>query len=138
MLQLFQHIIIFSYFIHPVHHSFFLQHIILISEFNSYSPFSVDLSSFMMLTLTHPSPPQLLTEVLSEGAEASVRCKVDANPEAVTYRWFRGGSVVTEAQGAVLPLGVLTRADNAVPVACEVTNSVGTTRKTLTLNVKCE
>lgn len=70
--------------------------------------------------------------------EASVTCRVEANPKELTYRWFRGGSEVAGAQGATLPLGVLSRADNAVPIACEVTNSVGTTRKTQSLNVRCE
>ncbi|KAK3853880.1 hypothetical protein Pcinc_039600 [Petrolisthes cinctipes] len=85
-------------------------------------------------------PPELKLDFspdeLLEGVEASVTCRVEANPKELTYRWFRGGSEVAGAQGATLPLGVLSRSDNAVPIACEVTNSVGTTRKTQSLNVR--
>ncbi|XP_045124424.1 irregular chiasm C-roughest protein-like isoform X1 [Portunus trituberculatus] len=96
------------------------------------------LDAKVRLNVEYPPEVQLefSPEELSEGVEASVTCRVEANPSELTYRWFRGGSEVTGAQGPTLPLGLLSRSDNAVPVACEVTNSVGTSRKTQSLNVR--
>ncbi|KAK8735666.1 hypothetical protein OTU49_005255, partial [Cherax quadricarinatus] len=96
------------------------------------------LAAKVRLNVEYPPEVQLVfsPDELSEGVEASVTCRVEANPGDVTYRWFRGGSEVAGAQGGTLTLGVLSRSDNASPIACEVTNAVGTTRKTQTLNVK--
>ncbi|KAG7159066.1 Irregular chiasm C-roughest protein-like 1 [Homarus americanus] len=77
------------------------------------------LAAKVRLNVEYPPEVQLQfsPEELSEGVEASVTCRVEANPGEVTYRWFRGGSEVAGAQGSTLPLGVLSRADNASPVA---------------------
>ncbi|XP_063600439.1 irregular chiasm C-roughest protein-like isoform X2 [Penaeus indicus] len=72
---------------------------------------------------------------LKEGEEAFVTCKVDANPNNVTYRWFREGKEVPGAAGATLPLGVLSRSNQSATIACEVTNALGTARKTDQLNI---
>ncbi|XP_069180504.1 irregular chiasm C-roughest protein-like [Procambarus clarkii] len=96
------------------------------------------LAAKVRLNVEYPPEVQLVfsPEELLEGVEASVTCRVEANPGEVTYRWFRGGSEVPGSHGAMLSLGLLSRSDNASPIACEVTNAVGTTRKTQTLNVK--
>lgn len=72
---------------------------------------------------------------LKEGEEAFVTCKVDANPNNVTYRWFREGKEVLGVAGATMPLGVLSRSNQSATIACEVTNALGTARKTDQLNI---
>ncbi|XP_076032855.1 irregular chiasm C-roughest protein-like isoform X2 [Oratosquilla oratoria] len=73
--------------------------------------------------------------VLEEGIETSVHCNAIANPSRVSYRWFREGKEISKATEPILSLGTLTRKDHGSTIACEATNSVGSTRKTQPLKV---
>ena len=79
-----------------------------------------------------------IIEELSEGMEAKVTCVADANPNDVTYRWYRNGKEVTGATGSVLNLGLLTRNDHDASLACEAANSAGEVRKYRRINLRCK
>ncbi|XP_063370521.1 irregular chiasm C-roughest protein-like isoform X2 [Cydia amplana] len=70
-----------------------------------------------------------------EGSEARLRCDVDANPRAQVYRWYINNSpVVGDYTEEMIIFNVTRKYHNAV-VKCEVSNSVGKSEETVTLDV---
>ncbi|XP_063630499.1 irregular chiasm C-roughest protein-like isoform X1 [Cydia splendana] len=70
-----------------------------------------------------------------EGSEARLRCEVDANPRAQVYRWYINNSpVVGDYTEEMIIFNVTRKYHNAV-VKCEVSNSVGKSEETVTLDV---
>ncbi|XP_047999973.1 irregular chiasm C-roughest protein-like isoform X3 [Leguminivora glycinivorella] len=70
-----------------------------------------------------------------EGSEARLRCDVDANPRAQVYRWYINNTpVVGDYTEEMIIFNVTRKYHNAV-VKCEVSNSVGKSEETVTLDV---
>ena len=53
-------------------------------------------------------------------------------------RWYRGGDEIPGAHESALGLKSVGYEMDGKEVACEATNSVGTTRASITLNVECQ
>lgn len=82
--------------------------------------------------------PQDVTIVASANGSAafSVQITEPGNPAEYTYKWYKGGNLVSGATGATLNLTGLTAAATTT-VYCEVTNKAGTvTSRVATLTVK--
>ncbi len=78
-------------------------------------------------------------DVILEGETAKLVCSSDANPDVqLTYRWMLDGVALEGEYGEELVLEGVDRRLNGREVACEVANSVGTTRTAKKLNVSCE
>lgn len=90
------------------------------------------------LPVLNASYPQDVTVVASASASAtfSVVISEPGNPAEYTYKWYKGGNLVSGATGSTLSLTGLTAANTAT-VYCEVTNKAGTvTSRVATLTVQ--
>ena len=82
--------------------------------------------------------PQDVTLVASANGSAafSVQITEPGSPAEYTYKWYKGGNLVSGTTGATLKLTGLTAATTTT-VYCEVTNKAGTvTRRVATLTVR--
>ncbi|UYV83129.1 KIRREL [Cordylochernes scorpioides] len=70
------------------------------------------------------------------GEPVTFTCDVKANPSDVIYKWFRNDDLVVGDHRTTYTLPRVTRALNGETVSCEVTNSVGTSKATHTLDVE--
>ena len=77
--------------------------------------------------------------VIREGDTAVFRCKAEANPSLVTYKWFLGGQEVLGSEdGSVLVLPGLNRTRDGEIVKCQVSNSIGKSEETYSLDIFCK
>ncbi|XP_063601765.1 irregular chiasm C-roughest protein-like [Penaeus indicus] len=67
--------------------------------------------------------------VLTEGADATFVCKAEANPSQVTYKWYIKSQLLANETSRSLTVRNLTSDFHRNAVSCEVTNSVGSARK---------
>ena len=72
---------------------------------------------------------------MDEFANVKIPVKVEANPTPVTYTWWKDGSVVM--RGPFLNITRATRKTSGV-YTVEIENLVGSTKKNVTVNVKCK
>ncbi|KAM3968499.1 irregular chiasm C-roughest protein isoform 2-T2 [Aphomia sociella] len=72
---------------------------------------------------------------IPEGSEARFLCEVDANPPPQVYRWYLNNNPVIGDYINEMIIFNVTRKHNKAVVKCEVSNSVGTRDKTVTLDV---
>lgn len=94
--------------------------------------------SVYKLPVLNASYPQDVNVVASANGSAvfSVQITEPGNPAEYTYKWYKGGNLVSGATGATLNLTGLTAATTTT-VYCEVTNKAGTvTSRTATLTVR--
>ena len=76
---------------------------------------------------------------LREEDTATFRCVSRANPAAVSYRWTVGGVAVRGAGDRnTLVLHGLNRTSAGSIVKCEVSNSIGRSEDTFSLNINCK
>ncbi|XP_066956989.1 irregular chiasm C-roughest protein-like [Macrobrachium rosenbergii] len=64
-----------------------------------------------------------------EGETATLTCSANANPSALTYRWYRNGNLVTNNNSTHFVVRDVTRDSNLEDITCEVSNEVGTSKK---------
>lgn len=77
-------------------------------------------------------------DVIKEFDEVVLTCKADANPSDVLYKWFKNDEVVVGDPTDTYAIPSITRDFNAAAISCEVSNKVGTTKSSYTLNVFCK
>lgn len=77
--------------------------------------------------------------VIREGDTAIFRCRAEANPELVTYKWFLGAEEMFGSEdGSVLVLPGLNRTKDGEIVKCQVSNSIGKSEETHSLDIFCK
>ena len=78
--------------------------------------------------------------VIKEGDTAIFKCRAEANPNIVSYKWFLGGYEVAggEEDGSVLILPGLNRSSASEIVKCQVSNSIGKSEETYSLDIYCK
>ena len=77
--------------------------------------------------------------VLKEGDTGVFTCLAQANPGTVTYQWFLAGKEQSVGGNASqLELPGLDRRNNGEIMKCRVTNRVGKSEETQTLNILCK
>ena len=77
--------------------------------------------------------------VIREGDTAIFRCRAEANPELVTYKWFLGAEEMFGSEdGSVLVLPGLNRTRDGEIVKCQVSNSIGKSEETHSLDIFCK
>ncbi|XP_023220646.1 irregular chiasm C-roughest protein-like isoform X2 [Centruroides sculpturatus] len=74
-------------------------------------------------------------EKITELENVKFTCDAVANPADVVYKWYRNDEVVVGDQNTVYVIPRITRDFNGDTISCEVSNSVGTSKSTHTLNV---
>ncbi|XP_066937768.1 irregular chiasm C-roughest protein-like isoform X2 [Macrobrachium rosenbergii] len=85
-------------------------------------------------------PPEVRLEVrppfLVEGDDANFICSAQANPSNISYRWFHQNFELENETSRTLTLHKISRDLHQDAIGCEVTNQVGTSKKTTTLHVQ--
>ena len=77
--------------------------------------------------------------VVKEGDTAMFRCRAEANPADLSYRWFLGGHEMAGSEdGSLLVLPGLNRSSDGEIVKCQVSNSIGKSEETFSLEIYCE
>ncbi|KAF2367109.1 Immunoglobulin-like domain [Trinorchestia longiramus] len=76
-------------------------------------------------------PPRLV-----EGDDAHFVCQAEANPPQLTYKWFHNSAELENQTAQTLTLPRISRNMHKDTVACEVSNKVGTSKKTLGVQVR--
>ncbi|XP_068624377.1 irregular chiasm C-roughest protein-like [Battus philenor] len=72
---------------------------------------------------------------IPEGTDARIGCTVDANPAAQVYRWYINNNPVIGDYTDEMIIFNVTRKHNKAVVKCEVSNAVGQSDGTVTLEV---
>ncbi|XP_037938622.1 irregular chiasm C-roughest protein [Teleopsis dalmanni] len=72
---------------------------------------------------------------IPEGAEVILGCKADANPKELSYRWFINDDLVTGDFTTKMIIHNVTRQYHNAVVKCEVTNLVGKSEESETLDI---
>ena len=77
--------------------------------------------------------------VIREGDTAIFRCRAEANPELVTYKWLLGAQELFGSEdGSVLVLPGLNRTRDSAIVKCQVSNTIGKSEETYSLDIFCK
>ncbi|CAL1264417.1 unnamed protein product [Larinioides sclopetarius] len=84
-------------------------------------------------------PPEITLKVSSdkimEGDNVKFTCEAVANPADVNIKWQRNDEVIAGDHSTTYTISRVTREYNKDTISCEVSNAVGTTKSTHTLNV---
>ncbi|XP_071037623.1 irregular chiasm C-roughest protein isoform X2 [Parasteatoda tepidariorum] len=84
-------------------------------------------------------PPEITLKVSSdkimEFDNVKFTCEAVANPADVTIKWLRNDEVIPGDHSTTYMITRVTREYNKDTISCEVSNAVGTTKSTHTLNV---
>ncbi|XP_066956909.1 LOW QUALITY PROTEIN: irregular chiasm C-roughest protein-like [Macrobrachium rosenbergii] len=70
-----------------------------------------------------------------EGETAILTCSANANPNVLTYRWYRAGQIITGSNSTKLVVPDVTRDSNTEDITCEVSNDIGTSKKITRLSI---
>lgn len=85
-------------------------------------------------------PPEVRLRVRSpllvEGDDATFVCSARANPDVVTYRWYHNSEELANETSRTLMVRRITRSFHQDSVSCEVSNTVGSAKKTLSVEVQ--
>ncbi|XP_071548361.1 irregular chiasm C-roughest protein-like isoform X2 [Panulirus ornatus] len=76
-------------------------------------------------------PPQLV-----EGDDASFICSAHANPSLLTYRWYHNGQLLQNETSRSFTIQKISRSLHQDTISCEVSNKVGTSKKTQGVHVQ--
>ncbi|KAG8196700.1 hypothetical protein JTE90_023209 [Oedothorax gibbosus] len=91
------------------------------------------------ITLEVKYPPEITLKVSSdkimEGDSVKFTCESVANPADVSIKWQRNDEVIAGDHTTTYEISRVTREYNKDTISCEVSNAVGTTKSTHTLNV---
>ncbi|XP_050735726.1 irregular chiasm C-roughest protein-like isoform X2 [Eriocheir sinensis] len=85
-------------------------------------------------------PPEVKLQVkpsqLVEGDDATFICTAQANPDDITYRWYHSSEELKNETSRTLTLHKISRNLHQNAVSCEVSNKVGTSKKTMSVHVQ--
>nr|XP_027225382.1 irregular chiasm C-roughest protein-like [Penaeus vannamei] len=85
-------------------------------------------------------PPEVRLSVkpqaLVEGDDATFYCNADANPGSITYRWYHNSHLLQNETARSLTLSKISRNFHQDAISCEVSNKVGTSKKTQSVHVQ--
>ena len=77
--------------------------------------------------------------LVKEGDTAKFKCEAEANPADLSYRWFLAGHEMTPTEnGSMLVLPGLNRSSAGQIVKCQVSNSIGKSEETYSLEIYCK
>ncbi|KAK3862950.1 hypothetical protein Pcinc_031226, partial [Petrolisthes cinctipes] len=95
------------------------------------------LSSSVQLSVLFP--PEVRLEIrppqLAEGGDVTFLCTAHANPVTLSYRWYHNNQLIVNHTSRSLTLYQVSRRQHQDTVNCEVTNEVGTSKQSGTLQV---
>ncbi|KAG1684203.1 Irregular chiasm C-roughest protein [Nymphon striatum] len=94
-------------------------------------------STFIDLEVKYP-PDVVLSvdkEVINEFNDVEFKCESKANPNNVLYKWFKNDEVVVGDFQETYTISKITRDYNGATISCEVSNKVGITKTSYTLDV---
>ena len=77
-------------------------------------------------------------DVITEFESVKLSCHADANPSTVVYKWFINDEVAYGDYSTQLTIASVSRKLNQAVVKCQVTNAVGKSEDTQSLNVHCK
>ena len=77
-------------------------------------------------------------EILYEGDSVKLSCMADAFPDLMEYHWRLDEKEIKEGRGAKEVVIVVDREFNKKRVSCFARNSIGESRASLSLDVKCK
>ncbi|XP_070001345.1 irregular chiasm C-roughest protein-like [Penaeus vannamei] len=99
---------------------------------------SSPLSSSIRMQVFFPPEVQLFVrpQILVEGDDATIYCSAKANPNEITYRWYHNSELLANETRRSFAIHQIPRAFHQDAVSCEVSNKVGTSKKTLTVHVQ--
>ncbi|RWS04821.1 irregular chiasm C-roughest protein-like protein, partial [Dinothrombium tinctorium] len=94
--------------------------------------------AYLKMEVKYPPDVKLSADKTDIGEFENVRfvCEATANPSDIVYKWYKNDVVVEGDNFKTFEIQKVTRKDNNAKIACEVKNSVGTTKVSHTLNVR--
>ncbi|XP_042221317.1 irregular chiasm C-roughest protein-like, partial [Homarus americanus] len=99
---------------------------------------SSPLSSSIQLSVLFP--PEVCLHVrpqqLVEGDDANFVCSAQANPSVITYRWYHNSQELQNETSRTMKLHKISRNLHQDAISCEVSNKVGTSKKTQSVHVQ--
>ncbi|XP_047738129.1 irregular chiasm C-roughest protein [Hyalella azteca] len=109
-----------------------------ISCLTTHQALTSPLSSSVRLRIRYAPEVQVAVtpERLVEADDARLSCSAVANPPKLTYRWYHNRMVVENQTSPTLLLHKISRAMHQDTISCEVSNEVGTSKKTQSLLVR--
>ncbi|XP_076305362.1 irregular chiasm C-roughest protein-like isoform X2 [Tachypleus tridentatus] len=89
------------------------------------------------LTVKYPPEVTLIANrrKIMEFDDVLFTCDAVANPDDVTYKWYRNNELVEQDHTSTFRISKVTRQLNRHTVSCEVSNKIGTTKSIYTLNI---
>lgn len=92
-----------------------------------------------IISLEVKYPPEITLKVssdkITEFDNIKFTCEAVANPSEVIYKWYRNDEVIVGDHTTTYIISRVTRDYNKDTISCEVSNTVGTTKSTHTLNI---
>ncbi|KAF2366926.1 Immunoglobulin-like domain [Trinorchestia longiramus] len=109
-----------------------------ISCLTTHQALTSPLSSSVRLRIRYAPEVQVTVtpERLVEGDDAKLTCRALANPPKLAYRWYHNRMVVENQTTSTLMLHKISREMHQDSISCEVSNEVGTSKKTQSLHVR--
>ncbi|XP_071544918.1 irregular chiasm C-roughest protein-like isoform X2 [Panulirus ornatus] len=95
------------------------------------------LTSLIQLSVLFPPEVRLHVrpQQLVEGDDATFVCTAQANPTLMTYRWYHNSQELQNETSRTLTLHKISRNIHQDAISCEVSNKVGTSKRTLSVHV---
>lgn len=81
---------------------------------------------------------QIEQDQINEFDSVRLTCQADANPADVVYKWYINDDIAYGDYSTQLVIASANRKLNQAIVKCEVTNAVGRSEDTQTLNIHCK
>ncbi|RWS31641.1 irregular chiasm C-roughest protein-like protein [Leptotrombidium deliense] len=93
--------------------------------------------SLIKIEVKYPPDVKLTVNSTNIGEFDDVRftCEASANPADIVYKWYKNNEVVVGDYSTTFEIRKISRNYNKAEISCEVSNSVGTTKATHTLDV---
>ncbi|XP_047477071.1 irregular chiasm C-roughest protein-like isoform X1 [Penaeus chinensis] len=104
----------------------------------SHQALSSPLTSSIQLEVLFPPEVGLTVrpQLLVEGDDASFICSAEANPNVITYKWYHNNQELENKTSKTLILPKISRNLHQSAISCEVSNKVGTSKKTQSVHVQ--
>ncbi|XP_066956827.1 irregular chiasm C-roughest protein-like [Macrobrachium rosenbergii] len=94
-------------------------------------------SAQVRLEVIYPPEITITTDLTGyrEGQTATLTCSARANPNVLTYRWYRNGKQVTANNATQLIIENVTKSSASEDISCQVSNEIGASRKSIRLPI---